>query len=50
MAATICEVHVDGFIDEPQVLVWSNDITASVERISDITSIGLFLRDLDLLV
>jgi hypothetical protein len=50
VAMAICEARVDGFIDEPQVPAWPNEVTTPVERISDITSIGLFLRDLELLV
>jgi hypothetical protein len=45
-----CEAYIDQFIDEPQMRVRPNENTTPVERISDITSIGLFLRDLELLV
>lgn len=50
VAMTICEAHVDRFIDEPQMPILASDVTAPLERISDITAIGLFLRDLELLV
>jgi hypothetical protein len=49
-AMTICEAHVDQFIGEPRASIRPNEKAAPVRRISAITSIGLFLRDLEFLV